>query len=299
MNITYDYYRIFYFVAKYRSFSQAAELLMSNEPNISRTVKNLEHELGVSLFIRTNRGVTLTPEGERLYTHVAAAHHQLSAAEEELADSKSLTSGTITLGVSETALQIYLLPILSAYHRKFPDIKIQIASVTTPQSVAALRSGLVDLAIVTSPTGVTRPLREIPLAPLTEILIGGPGFRHLSGQPVSLKELSSQPFILLNGQTNAHSFHLNYFRENGITLRPAIQVATTDQVLPMVRYDLGIGFMPAELAMDALLKEEVFEIRPEIPLPGRSICLIKNPSQPSGIAARELEKMLRGSSQMR
>ena len=97
MNITYDYYRIFYFVAKYQSFTKAASILLSNEPNISRSIRNLEHEFGVSLFIRSNRGVTLTPEGQKLYTRVAAAHHQLSSAEAELADAKSLTSGTITL----------------------------------------------------------------------------------------------------------------------------------------------------------------------------------------------------------
>ena len=112
MNITYDYYRIFYFVAKYQSFTKAASILLSNEPNISRSIRNLEHEFGVSLFIRSNRGVTLTPEGQKLYTRVAAAHHQLSSAEAELADAKSLTSGTITLGVSEAALQILLLPKL-------------------------------------------------------------------------------------------------------------------------------------------------------------------------------------------
>ena len=90
MNITYDYYRIFYFVAKYQSFTKAASILLSNEPNISRSIRNLEHEFGVSLFIRSNRGVTLTPEGQKLYTRVAAAHHQLSSAEAELADAKAL-----------------------------------------------------------------------------------------------------------------------------------------------------------------------------------------------------------------
>ena len=53
MNITYDYYRIFYFVAKYQSFTKAANILLSNEPNISRSIRNLEHEFGVSLFIRS------------------------------------------------------------------------------------------------------------------------------------------------------------------------------------------------------------------------------------------------------
>lgn len=273
MNITYDYYRIFYFVAKYQSFTKAANILLSNEPNISRSIRNLEHEFGVSLFICSNRGVTLTPEGQKLYTRVAAAHHQLSSA--------------------EAALQILLLPKLREFHQKFPEIKIHISSVTTPQAVSSLKSGLVDLAIVTSPTGVTRPLKEIPLRPIREVLIGGPRFASLSGTPKTLKELADYPFILLNSQTNAHDFYLHFFSEHGISIKPDIEVVTTDQILPMIKYDLGIGFLPEQFAMDALMKKEVFQILMSTPLPPRSICLVKNPSQPASIAAREFEKMLR------
>lgn len=267
MNISYDYYRIFYFVAKHQSFTRAAAILMNNEPNISRAIKNLEHALGCTLFIRSNRGVTLTPEGQKLYTRVAAAHHQLLSAESELADAKSLTSGTISLGVSETALQLMMLPKIRAFHQKFPDIKIHISSVTTPQAISSLKNGLVDLAIVTSPTGIARPLHETILAPLPEILICGPRFAHLSGDPISL--------------------------EHGVSLRPDIEVATTEQILSLIKYDLGIGFLPEQIAMEALLKKEVFQIRLDCELPARSICLVKNPSQPASIAARELEKMLR------
>ena len=63
MNISYDYYRIFYYVAKCGSFTGAANALLNNQPNITRAIKTLEYELGCTLFIRSNKGVTLTPEG--------------------------------------------------------------------------------------------------------------------------------------------------------------------------------------------------------------------------------------------
>ena len=55
MEVTYDYYRIFYYAAKYKSFSQAATILMSNQPNVTRAIHNLESQLGCRLFIRSNR----------------------------------------------------------------------------------------------------------------------------------------------------------------------------------------------------------------------------------------------------
>ena len=63
MAVPYDYYRIFYYVAQHKSFTKAAEALGNNQPNITRCMNNLEQDLGCKLFIRTNRGISLMPEG--------------------------------------------------------------------------------------------------------------------------------------------------------------------------------------------------------------------------------------------
>ena len=70
MVISYDAYRTFYTVAKLGSFTRAANALMSSQPNLTRTIRNLESVLGCTLFVRSNRGVSLTPEGEKLFARV-------------------------------------------------------------------------------------------------------------------------------------------------------------------------------------------------------------------------------------
>ena len=102
MEITYDYYRIFYYAAKYKSFSKAAEILMSNQPNITHFMNNLENQLGCRLFIRSNRGVTLTREGEKLYKHVTIAYQHFQLAELEWRMIK-VCSGIITVWWREIA----------------------------------------------------------------------------------------------------------------------------------------------------------------------------------------------------
>ena len=116
MNISYDHYKVFYYVAKYGSFTQAAEALFLNQPNLTRTVRLLENELGCTLFIRTNKGVHLTEDGERLFEHISVAFEHIQAGEEEIAANRSLKKGLITIGATEIALRIVLLPILN--HRK-------------------------------------------------------------------------------------------------------------------------------------------------------------------------------------
>ena len=80
MPVPYDYYRIFYYVAKYSSFTHAAAALHGSQPNVTRTINLLEQELGCRLFERSHRGVALTPEGERLFAHVKIMQEQMQAA---------------------------------------------------------------------------------------------------------------------------------------------------------------------------------------------------------------------------
>lgn len=151
MLVNYEYYKIFYYVAKYQNFTRAAVELDNNQPNISRSVKNLENTLGCVLFSRTSRGVKLTPEGETLYSHIVPAILQIEAGEKELLMQKELKSGIVSIGTTETALSEVLLPVLDTFHKKFPDIRIRINNSTTPAAMNALKSGSVDFAVVTSP----------------------------------------------------------------------------------------------------------------------------------------------------
>ena len=73
MAVSMEHYRVFYQVARCGNITQAAAALYSSQPNVTHAVKLLEEELGCKLFLRTNKGVQLTPEGEVLYAHVAQA----------------------------------------------------------------------------------------------------------------------------------------------------------------------------------------------------------------------------------
>lgn len=145
MNVNFEYYKIFYYVAKYGSFTKAARALGSTQPNVTRAMNCLEQQLHNTLFIRTNRGIQLTPEGEQLYTHVSVAMAQLFIAEEELSDSASLTHGSVTIGATETALNIFLLCKLKAFRTAYPGIRLKIYNYSSPQAIAAVKSGKIDL----------------------------------------------------------------------------------------------------------------------------------------------------------
>ena len=135
MDIALDYYRIFEAVARHRSFTRAAEALVNSQPNLTRAVHNLEAELGCRLFLRSSRGVELTPEGEALYAHVTAAMEQLRAGEAELQRQRELRSGMVSIACSETALHAVLLQVLSRFHRENPAIRLRVSNQSAPEAI--------------------------------------------------------------------------------------------------------------------------------------------------------------------
>ena len=289
MFISYDYYRIFYYVAKYGNISKAAKVLLSSQPNVTRTIKNLEGELGCTLFSRTSRGMRLTPEGERLYGHVRLALEHIEAGEAELGQSKTLQSGAVYIAASEVALRCLLLPVLKRFRMLYPGVHLRISNHSTPQAIAALKDGTADIAVVTSPTERFASLRETIIQPVHEVAVCPPSFKDLIGRKVSLAELSNYPLISLGSDTKSFEFYSAFFTGYGLNYHPDIEVFTADQILPMVAADLGIGFVPQEFIKEW---ENVHILDLEEKIPERNIVLIKRKEQPLSMAARELEKMI-------
>ncbi|MDD3347351.1 MAG: LysR family transcriptional regulator [Oscillibacter sp.] len=294
MNVNYEYYRVFYYAAKYQSLTKAADLLGSNQPNVSRCMSKLEQELGCRLLLRSHRGVSLTPEGELLFSHVQVACEHLQTAEEELSGSRGLETGSVSIGASETALHVMLLQKMREFRMRYPSIRLQITNDSTPQALAALRGGRVDFAVVTTPTGAEGPLREVQLGSFQEILVGGPKFSALAARKLTLRELMEFPLILLGKETMTYRFYERLFLLHNLSVRADTEAATADQILPLVKNDLGLGFLPEPLALDALKRGEVFRIPLAEPIPERHICMVKDSSRILSIAAKEFEKILCG-----
>lgn len=292
MPVRYEDYRIFYYAAHCRSFTRAAALLGSNQPNVTRCMSRLERELGCTLFVRSRRGIALTPEGETLFSHVAAAQEQLQLAEETLAQSSALQGGVVSVSASETALNLFLLSRLKAFHTAYPHIRLRLSNHSTPQALAALQDGTADLAVVTTPTHAEKPLRETLLMPFAEILVGGPDFAPLARRPLSFAALAEQPLVCLGRDTMTYAFYSELFARHGLVLHPDTEAATADQLLPLIRCGLGLGFVPEGFAREALARGEVVQIPLAEPIPLRRISLLRDGRRPLGAAARALEQAL-------
>ena len=292
MNLSYDYYRVFYYVARFGNITQAANALFCNQPNVTRTIKLLEQALGCTLLVRSNRGVTLTPEGELLLSHVAPAMEHLESAERELSAQGELRQGTVSLGTSEVALRCLLLPVLKEFRAAYPGVRVRVTNSSTPQALAALQDGLVDLAVVTTPLLLPKGLDRRILKRVQEVAVCADAYHGSLAGPLALEDLARYPLVSLGSGTATYQFYAEWFAQQGLSYRPEVEAATEDQILPLVRSCLGLGFVPEEFLRDDAGAAGVSRLALRQPVPPRAICLVTRTGQPLRAAAKKLESIL-------
>ncbi len=274
MDINYEYYKAFYYVGKYRNITKAAQALGSSQPNVTRVIRLLESALGCQLLLRSNKGITLTEKGELLYERVSAAFFQLQAAEEALGrDGKSI-EGTIILGATETALHLILFHKLKEFKRENPKVRFKIYNYSTKDAVNELTRGAIDICVVTSPFQVRKHIRSERLLEFRDVLVCGSAFADLARQKRHLTQLCDYPWVCLGKNTVTYDMMSDFFLKNGVVLKPDIEVATSDLVIPMIQNNLGIGYVPEQLAQPGLDAGSVYRVPVYEEMETRAVCVL-------------------------
>lgn len=139
-----------YYLAVVRegTISAAAEALHVAQPSLSRQMKELEEELGASLFERGNRKITLTEEGMVLRKRAEEMVRLMQMTEEEISQVKNHVSGSVRIGAGESSLFHYLSRTAAELSAEHPDIRFHITSGDTQDLVDELNNGLIDFALI-------------------------------------------------------------------------------------------------------------------------------------------------------
>ncbi|MFQ8737104.1 MAG: LysR family transcriptional regulator [Bilophila wadsworthia] len=163
MNVSFEYYKVFYHVARLGSITLAAKALFLSQPAVSKCIRQLEKVLGCALFYRMHKGMRLTPEGEVLYQHVAQACEQIAIGEKKIQAMLHLDWGSIHIGSSDMIMHAFLLPYLERFHKDYPKVRISTITASTPETIASLRARRIDLGVVFSPVEENEDLDIIPV----------------------------------------------------------------------------------------------------------------------------------------
>lgn len=181
---------------------------------------------------------------------------------------------------------------MKTFRNTYPGIRIRISSHSTLQAVDVLKKGLADFAIVTEPFELPSGLCHEVLRSIREVPVCSAAFSLSPDTSLSVEQINEYPLIGLGEQTASFRFYSDVFGRTGMSFTPDVEAATADQILSMVKSDLGIGFVPVDFLekenMDNLV---ILNLKPDIPV--RNICLLKRKNISLSIAASELERQVK------
>lgn len=289
-----EQYRIFKEVADTGNISGTAKKLYISQSAVSQSVKLLEEGLGVRLFSRTSRGVSLTAEGRLLYDYAAKALALLEAGEERLAQTRELLTGELAIGANDTLTKYYLLPFLQAYHKRYPHIRVKICNGTSRKVLELLHTGQVDLAFATAPED-DRPFVVRTCFNTHQVFVAAPDYDCDFDRVYTLEEMSRFPLILLERTASSRRYLEEFFLRHGLKLEPEIELASHNLLLSLARIGLGVACVTEELSASSFQRGIIRKIQVEEEIPSRTVAMCtRRDSEPSAAARRFMEFVKEG-----
>lgn len=292
-NIHLEYYRIFYYVVREGSITAAANALCITQPAISQSIKQLENGIGAKLFLRAQKGVKLTPEGEALYEYVKSGYETILKGEEALERMLSLEEGGIRIGASDMTLKYYLLPFLEDFHGKHPGIKVNVSNGPTPETLKNLYEDKIDFCVVSGPLQDMGDLNVKKVCEIQDVFVAGSSFKHLARKKLSLHDFQELPLICLEEGTSTRRYIDDFFNKQGARLLPEFELATSDMIVQFALRNLGIGSVVRNFAEEQLADGSLFELQLEKPIPPRAFYLVSNDKAARSTAANLLLSTLK------
>lgn len=285
MDINYELYKVFYYVAKTLSFSEAASALFISQSAVSQSIKVLETRLNQNLFIRSTKKVTLTKEGELLFKHIEPAVNLINRGENQLLEAAALGESQLRLGASDTICRYYLVPFLKDFHMQYPEVHIKVTNGTSFQCAKMLETNQVDIIVTNSPNSALMDSMHIqPILEFHDVFICNSDFFPLKGETVSFEQLQNYPILMLTKHSTTSEFLHNLFLKHSLDLVPAIELNSNDLLIDLAKIGLGIAFVPDFCLTDAALGLTVIPTMEQ--LPARKLVVAYNENIPQSSAAK-------------
>ena len=170
-----NYYNVFITVAKTGSISRAANKLYISQPAVSKSISNLEEQLGTTLFTRSSRGVKLTDEGRMLYEHVENAFTYIENAEDDIVGFGARSGIELRFGVSTSLCRYVLLDYLKDYINDNPHINITIDCHATLNTIPLVEDGTLDIGLICK-TDIPKDMTYIDLTEIHDIFVANQSY---------------------------------------------------------------------------------------------------------------------------
>jgi LysR family hydrogen peroxide-inducible transcriptional activator len=276
-------------VAEHRHFGRAAQACHVSQPTLSGQLLKLEQQLGVTLFERNNRRVSITPIGEKILKHARGALEQAGLVESVAKTSQDQLVGPLKLGVIPT-LAPYLIPlILGPLREAYPRLTIELWEDITVSLLERLRGQRLDAALLA--TGIPESdLTTVDLFDEPFLAALPAGHRLASRKKIDVADLADDLLVLADGHCLAGQAREACGRRGEAPPKSALQAASLETLANLVAAGYGTTLAP-QLAASSMERRGVV-LRPLIGKAARTIRLASRPTFPRPKALQALVKVI-------
>ena len=287
MNITLRQLRVFQAVAEGRNFSRAGDRIGLTQPAVSRSIVELEAQLGLKLLDRTTREVVLTEAGQSLALRLDRVLDELDQALAEVHGMAGARRGKVRVASSPT-LSANLMPAcIAECARRDPDIELVLLDRIQQDVLDSVRAGEVDFGVVVEPPA-TDDLHCEAILDDPFCLVMPPGHRLAARASVRWSVLEGEPLVLLDHASGSRRLIDEALARHGARCEVRQQVGHPTTAFRMVEQGIGISVMPA-MAMPPMGLPALV-VRPLVPKVQRSIMLVHRRNRaPAPLAQRVWE----------
>lgn len=258
MNTDYNLYKIFLYLYEEKSISKTANKLYVSQPAISYSLKELETQLGYTLFYRNSKGIEPTMEAKELYGYISTAFNILNDAEEHIKNLNSLNIGCIRVGTPSHIGVFYLSSFISDFRKIYPGIKFEIICKSTADMIEMLETRKLDIIVDTLPINSKKNVTKITLAKLRNCFAYNKNIMK-DVDVKSVEDLKKYPLILPSATASIRLKLDEYMESKNTKLNPVIESWTTEIMLEMVRKGVGIGYFVRNV-IDSQDDKDNFEV---------------------------------------
>src|SRR5260370_26647508 len=230
-------------VAEEGAFTRAADRLHVSQSAISRQLQLLEPELGTMLLHRIGRGVTMTAHGELMLAAANRINREIQDAVSQISDTLALQRGLLSLGGGMT-VSLYILPkLLRKFRSLYKNVDLRITTGEADELLRLLRTGQVDLALLTLPivaedVEVRRVLKE------EMVLVTSRNHALTRVRTIEPKSLRRYPFVLFESGSNTRKVLDEFFLEEQIPVNVVMETENVEIIKAMVASGLGVTLLP-------------------------------------------------------
>lgn len=264
MALNLHHLRVFAVVGQLGGIGLAARAIGVSQPAVSRSIRELETELGLRIIERGTNGVVLTAAGRELYEHAQAVIAAERAAEEAMSAVRGLSRGTLHVGASTTIATYLLPPLIGAFTRAHPGIEIRLSAVHTRILVPLVRHHQVDVALAEAP--VADP-RIVVRRWITDemVVIASPAHplarRARDGQTLPPSALDEELLILREPESGTRDLVLRGLSAANIAPARTMAVDGTEVIKQLVAEGVGIAVVSRDAVADQVSLGRVVTLR--------------------------------------